>query len=85
MKKKLIALIATIMLMLFTLCGCSGKFISDRFFVVENLGTQGSLEYIVCDRETGVLYLYKEEGYRAVMTVLLDKDGKPLLYEGELK
>ncbi len=84
MKKKLIALIATIMLLLFTLCGCNEKIcsVSDRFFVVENLG---SLEYIICDRETGVLYLYMEQSNRVAITVLLDKDGKPLLYEGELK
>lgn len=82
MKKKLIALIATIMLLLFTLCGCERGEMNERFFIVEELGNDSR---IVCDRETGVLYFYSYEPYQGAMTVLLDKDGKPLLYEGELK
>lgn len=31
------------------------------------------------DRTTGVQYLYVAEGYGAGLTVLVDKDGKPLL------
>ena len=82
MKKKLIALIVTIMLLLFTLCGCGKEEINGRFFIVEELGNSSR---IVCDRETGVLYFYSYIPYQGAITVLLDKDGKPLLYEGELK
>lgn len=31
------------------------------------------------DRETGVNYLYARSGYSGGMTVLLDKDGKPVI------
>ncbi len=31
------------------------------------------------DKETGVNYLYRSSGYGAGMTVLLDKDGKPII------
>ena len=31
------------------------------------------------DKETGVNYLYRQSGYAGGMTVLLDKDGKPII------
>lgn len=31
------------------------------------------------DKETGVNYLYHSSGYSGGMTVLLDKDGKPIV------
>ena len=31
------------------------------------------------DRETGVNYLYHSSGYSGGLTVLLDKDGKPVI------
>lgn len=38
----------------------------------------GSMEIWV-DKETGVNYLYRQSGYAGGMTVLLDKDGKPII------
>ena len=38
----------------------------------------GAIEIWV-DKETGVNYLYRQSGYSGVMTVLLDKDGKPVI------
>ena len=38
----------------------------------------GSMEIWV-DQETGVNYLYRQSGYAGGMTVLLDKDGKPVI------
>lgn len=31
------------------------------------------------DRETGVNYLYRHDGYTGGLTVLVDKDGKPVV------
>ncbi len=42
----------------------------------------GSMEIWV-DRETGVNYLYRQSGYAGGMTVLLDKDGKPVITESK--
>lgn len=36
---------------------------------------------VIVDRVTGVCYIYRSVGYGAGMTVLLDIDGTPLLYE----
>jgi len=38
----------------------------------------GTIEIWV-DKETGVNYLYRQSGYSGGMTVLLDKDGKPVI------
>ena len=40
--------------------------------------SMGSIEIFV-DRETGVNYLYRSTGYGGGLTVLLDKDGKPVV------
>lgn len=38
----------------------------------------GSVEIWV-DKETGVNYLFRSSGYAGGLTVLLDKDGKPVI------
>lgn len=38
----------------------------------------GSVEILV-DRETGVNYLFRTSGYAGGLTVLLDKEGKPVI------
>ncbi len=40
--------------------------------------TMGTIEIWV-DIETGVNYLYRQNGYAGGLTVLLDKDGKPVV------
>ena len=48
-----------------------------RFIKVYSQGL-GSTEILV-DKETGVNYLYHSSGYSGGLTVLLDKDGKPIV------
>jgi hypothetical protein len=38
----------------------------------------GEMEIWV-DKETGVNYLYRQSGYSGGMTVLLDREGKPVI------
>lgn len=40
--------------------------------------SMGTMEIWV-DKQTGVNYLYHQSGYAGGMTVLLDKDGKPVI------
>lgn len=51
---------------------------SKRF---EKIYSQGSLNVseIWVDRETGVNYLYHASGYSGGLTVLLDRDGRPVI------
>lgn len=51
---------------------------SERF---EKIYTQGKLSNIEIwvDKETGVNYVFRQSGYAGGMTVLVDKDGKPVI------
>lgn len=49
-----------------------------RFEKVYTQGTMSTTEIWV-DRETGVNYLFCANGYAGGLTVLLDKDGKPVI------
>ena len=50
----------------------------ERF---EKIYSQGTLDVteIWVDKETGVNYLFRKEGYGGGLTPLLDKDGKPVV------
>lgn len=50
----------------------------NRFVVVYEQGVLNETKIIV-DRETGVNYLFTHQGYAGGLTVLLDKDGKPVV------
>lgn len=50
---------------------------ADRFATCD----ASSHSIVIVDRLTGVCYLWRKTGYGAGMTVLLDADGTPLLYE----
>lgn len=78
-------LIALIVLML---TGCSQTSIEaetdlnteSRFAVLENT----SEWLIVTDRDTGVMYAVSRGAYnRGTFSVLVDADGKPLIYDGD--
>ncbi len=50
-----------------------------RFEVVYNESNPLVTTQILVDRQTGVNYLWRVEGYGGGLTVLLDKDGKPVV------
>ena len=54
-----------------------------RFIKIYSQGA-GSTEIWV-DKETGVNYLFTSSGYAGGLTVLLDKDGKPVITPVEEK
>ena len=47
--------------------------------LAEGGGFSSPATYILVDKETGVNYLYAASGYGGGLTVLLDKDGKPVI------
>ncbi len=55
----------------------TGEIKEKRFITVY---TQGKF-YIIADKETGVQYLVFQDIQEGGMTVLVDENGKPLLYE----
>jgi hypothetical protein len=52
---------------------------NKRFITVHEEGTLGSRFKVIVDKETGVNYLINIDGYSGGITVLLDKDGKPIV------
>lgn len=51
---------------------------NDRFEKVYSQGTLTATEIWV-DKETGVNYMYHRDGYAGGLTVMLDRDGKPVI------
>ena len=53
----------------------------DRFVKVysQSGGLTGNSMAIYVDKETGVNYLFSASGYAGGMTVLLDRNGKPVI------
>ena len=51
---------------------------NNKFYSID----AGNGDSIYIDKETRVQYLFIREGYGGGLTVLVDADGKPILYEG---
>ena len=51
---------------------------NDRFEKIYTQGKMTSMEIWV-DKETGVNYLFRQSGYAGGMTVILDREGKPVI------
>ena len=85
MKKKLFCLLLLLVLpvcLLFTGCNANNDYTSvndTRFHIIEYNDKR-----IYVDKETKVMYFWVKNGYGGGLTVMLNADGKPLLYEGEL-
>lgn len=58
---------------------------SNRFVKLYKQGSTLGSSYleIWVDRETGVQYLYRMNGYSGGFTPLLDRDGRPLIASAE--
>lgn len=53
----------------------------DRFIktVVDSGGMSDNYMAIYVDRQTGVNYLFTQSGYAGGLTVLVDREGKPIV------
>ena len=52
---------------------------NDRFIIKEKSGGFSVGTYVLVDRETGVNYLFAASGYAGGLTVLLNRDGSPVV------
>ena len=84
--------VITILLIILTLTGCGTSaentlksenkepVNASRFVTVEDMWTWA----VVADRETGVMYTVSKGTYNmGTFTLLVDREGKPLIWEGE--
>ena len=51
----------------------------ERFVVVYKKNTFNTLTKVLVDKETGVNYVFHQDGQSGGLTVLLDRDGKPIV------
>ena len=93
MKKIILCILLVFILpicMLFTGCGTPKakeyeQVSNDRFVIIKEYRSGEEFYIILVDKETKVLYLRFTSYYRAGITVMVDSDGNPLLYEGEIE
>lgn len=91
--RKIIAIVLSVLMCCFIFAGCSEKEAPEdrpeRFVEIneevkyDSSGFESFRSHIYADKETGVMYIFISRGNRAGITVLLDSDGKPLIYDFE--
>lgn len=98
MKKKILIVLLSLIIpicLLFAGCGTKSDNYQDndseRFVIVERVQHNFRDDsgnpvdfYILVDKETRIMYFMVSGNYRFDMETMLDEDGKPLIYEGEL-
>jgi hypothetical protein len=60
----------------------SEKF-TDRFFYLQNKNDGSLFQRIIVDKKTGVMYLFHGSRNRGGLTVMVDANGKPLIYDNK--
>ena len=85
--KKLLLIFSLCLISVFSLIGCDVTEVGQEemssksmFVKVENAGSW----YVVYHKETKVMYVVSKDRYNyGNFTLLVDQDGKPLLWQGE--
>lgn len=91
--KKILAIIICTLILAFSLTACGNPNSAEakveeynRMRVIEDaeIRTGGNVDstYILVDQETGVCYLYVEGIECNTVTVMVDANGKPLIWSG---
>ena len=87
--------IAFLLILVLALClvvsGCSKNdseksgTTTDRFYYLEDTNNGLGYNLIIVDKETGVMYLFHGAGYKGGLTLMVDAEGKPLIYDENLE
>lgn len=83
--KKIVAIILVLMMSCFIFAGCGGTKENSRFVIIDsNVESEDRLlSALYADKQTNVVYWFTKSGYGQTMTVLLNSDGTPVLYDFE--
>ena len=92
MKKKLLCLLLVLIMPVMVLAGCNYEDVqSNKVGKEYNIGSltfvkieQSGAFCILVDKDTRVMYLFNRDAYQGGLTPLLNADGTPMLWEGEL-
>jgi hypothetical protein len=82
--KKIVAIILVLMMFCFIFAGCGTKE-NSRFVIIDSdVETEDRISTVLyADKQTNVVYWFTKSGYGQTMTVLLNSDGTPVLYDFE--
>ena len=83
--KKIVAIILVLMMSCFIFAGCGGTKENSRFVIIDsNVESEDRISSeLYADKQTNVVYWFTKSGYGQTMTVLLNSDGTPVLYDFE--
>ena len=83
--KKIIAFVLALVMCAVIFAGCGGTKENSRFVIIDSdIKTENlSNTALYVDKQTGIVYWYTHSGYGQTMTVLLNPDGTPVLYDFE--
>lgn len=89
--KKLLILLLVLIMPIGLLCGCGFENEEDierensSFAIIENVDLGNCYSYMVMvHKDTKVMYLWTIGYYKSGLTVMLNADGTPMIWEGEL-
>ena len=83
--KRIVAIILVVMMSCFIFAGCGGTKENSRFVIIDsNVESEDRIiTALYADKQTNVVYWFTKSGYGQTMTVLLNSDGTPVLYDFE--
>ena len=83
--KRIVAIILVVMMSCFIFAGCGGTKENSRFIIIDSDVSSEDMfsSQLYADKQTGVVYWFSKSGYGHTMTVLLNSDGTPVLYDFE--
>ena len=79
--KRIVAIILVVMMSCSIFAGCG----NSRFVIIDsNVESEDRIiTALYADKQTNVVYWFTKSGYGQTMTVLLNSDGTPVLYDFE--
>lgn len=83
--KKIIVFVLALVMCAVIFTGCGGTKENSRFVIIDSdVESEGRLSSaLYADKQTNVVYWFTKSGYGQTMTVMLNSDGTPVLYDFE--
>ena len=83
--KKIIVFVLALIMCAVIFAGCGGTKENSRFVIIDSdVESENRISSaLYADKQTNVVYLFTKSGYGQTMTVLLNSDGTPMLYDFE--
>ena len=83
--KKIIVFVLALIMCAVIFAGCGGTKENSRFVIIDSdVESENRISSaLYADKQTNVVYWFTKSGYGQTMTVLLNSDGTPMLYDFE--